>query len=391
MPDERAQRVLHVSRNMPPLVGGMERLNWHIANELQRRVELKILAPRGSAALAPSGVVSIEVPSGPLPIFLSLAALSAIRVARAFRPDVVIAGSGLMAPVAEMAARVTGAKSIAYVHGLDVIVDHAIYKAVWLPSIRRMDRVIANSRFTARLCEEAGVSMDRIGIVNPGVTVPPPLHDNDTRARAFREFHGLGDGPCLLSIGRMTARKGLREFVSGVLPRITARHPEVRLVVVGGEAVDALHSASHSSAELMEVAATSGVEQNLSLIGRIGDRELEDAWAASAVHVFPVREIPGDPEGFGMVAMEAAAHGVPTVAYAVGGVPDAVLDGTSGVLVQPGDEVGFAEAVDRTLSVGFVRESVRGWAEQFDWHLFGDAIERELSIAVVGGHDGRGQ
>src|SRR3546814_5157544 len=71
MPDERAQRVLHVSRNMPPLVGGMERLNWHIANELQRRVELKILAPRGSAALAPSGVVSIEVPSGPLPIFLS--------------------------------------------------------------------------------------------------------------------------------------------------------------------------------------------------------------------------------------------------------------------------------------------------------------------------------
>src|SRR3546814_4290613 len=86
-----------------------------------------------------------------------------------------------------MAARVTGAKSIAYVHGLDVIVDHAIYKAVWLPSIRRMDRVIANSRFTARLCEEAGVSMDRIGIVNPGVTVPPPLHDNDTRARAFRE------------------------------------------------------------------------------------------------------------------------------------------------------------------------------------------------------------
>src|SRR3546814_18737451 len=82
-----------------------------------------------------------------------------------------------------------------------------------------------------------------------------------------------------------------------------------------------------------------------------------------------------------MVAMEAAAHGVPTVAYAVGGVPDAVLDGTSGVLVQPGDEVGFAEAVDRPLSVGFVRESVRGWAEQFDWHLFGDAIERELSIA----------
>src|SRR3546814_18371987 len=130
------------------------------------------------------------------------------------------------------------------------------------------------------------------------------------------------------------------------MPRITARHPEVRLVVVGGEAVDALHSASHSSAELMEVAATSGVEQNLSLIGRIGDRELEDAWAASAVHVFPVREIPGEPEGFGMVAMEAAAHGVHTVAFAVGGVPGAATDGSSGVLVHHGEEVGFADAFE---------------------------------------------
>src|SRR3546814_20160863 len=128
MPYGRAQRVLHVSRNRPPRVGGMERLNWHIANELQRCVELKILAPRGSAALAPSGVVSIEVPSGPLPIFLSLAALSAIRFARAFRPDVVIAGSGLIAPVAEFAARVAGAKSISSVLGLGVLFVLAISK-----------------------------------------------------------------------------------------------------------------------------------------------------------------------------------------------------------------------------------------------------------------------
>lgn len=389
MSDERAQRFLHISRNMPPLVGGMERLNWHIADELRRRAELQILAPRGTAAVAPLGVVATEVPSRPLPVFIALAALSAIRIGRAFRPDVVLAGSGLMAPVAEIAARLAGAKSVVYVHGLDVIVDNAIYKAAWLPSIRRMDRVITNSRFTASLCEKAGVDRERIGIVHPGVTMPPPLDDNDGRARAFRELHGLGEGPCLLSIGRMTARKGLREFVSGVLPSIAARHPGVRLVVVGGEAVDALHSASHSSAELVEIAARSGVESNLALIGRIDDWELEDAWAAAAVHVFPVREIPGDPEGFGMVAVEAAAHGVPTVAYAVGGVPDAVLDGTSGVLVQPGDQAGFAAAVDRTLGAEFVRKLVRGWAERFDWNLFGDAVERELSIAVAGGHDGR--
>lgn len=374
---------------MPPLVGGMERLNWHIADELRGRAELRIVAPRGTASAAPPGVVATEVPASPLPVFIASAALSAMRVGRVFRPDVVLAGSGLMAPVAEMVARLTGAKSVAYVHGLDVIVDNAIYKAAWLPSIRRMDRVIANSRFTARLCVEAGVDSERVGIVHPGVTMPPPLDGEDGRARAFRERHELGDGPCLLSIGRMTARKGLREFVSVVLPKVAARHPGVRLVVVGGEAVDALHSAGHPLAELVEIAALSGVESNLSLIGRIDDQELEEAWAAVAVHVFPVKEIPGDPEGFGMVAVEAAAHGVPTVAYAVGGVPDAVLDGTSGVLVRPGDHAGFAEAVGRVLDAGFVREPVRGWAERFDWSLFGDAVEHELLIALAGGRDGR--
>lgn len=376
---------------MPPLVGGMERLNWHIADELHRRAHLEILAPRGSAAHAPIGINTNEVPSRPLSVFLASAALASIRVASKFKPDVVIAGSGLMAPVAEIAARFAGAKSVAYVHGLDVIVDNAIYKGLWLPSIRRMDRVIANSRYTACLCQGSGIAVERIGVVHPGVSMPALLQDEDRdeRARAFRETHGLGDGPCLLSIGRMTARKGLREFVSSVLPRIAARHPGVRLVVVGGEAVDALHSAKHTSADLSEIAAASGVEANLSLMGRISDEELKSAWTAAAVHVFPVREIQGDPEGFGMVAVEAAAHGVPTVAYATGGVPDAVLDGTSGILLKPGDEDGFVEAVDQTLASRFMRKSVREWAERFEWHRFGDAIKTELSLTVEREHNGR--
>jgi phosphatidylinositol alpha-1,6-mannosyltransferase len=391
MAEHGARRVLLVSRNMPPLVGGMERLNWHIAAELNRRLELQVVAPRGSAALAPAGVLTREVAPKPLGAFLALSMVAAIRAARAFRPDVVLAGSGLMAPVAELAARLVGAKAVAYVHGLDVAVENAIYEAFWLPSIRRMDRVVANSRFSARLCARAGVSSEVIGIVHPGVAARAMLPETLDRARAFRDSHGLGDGPCLLSIGRLTARKGLREFVCEVLPMIAARYPEVRLVVVGGEAIDALHSESHSMAELRKMATRAGVERNLSVVGRIPDDELEHAWAASAAHVFPVREIRGDPEGFGMVALEAASHGVPTIAYAVGGVPDAVHDGVSGTLVEPGDAAGFANAVDLALTGRFVRQSVMEWADHFDWHRFGDALEDQLSIAISGGRDGTGR
>src|SRR3546814_16851853 len=57
------------------------------------------------------------------------------------------------------------------------------------------------------------------------------------------------------------------------------------------------------------------------------DALLSVVYKAASAHIFPVREIPGDPEGFGMVAVEAAAHGVPTIAFATGGIVDAVAEG----------------------------------------------------------------
>ena len=49
-------RILHITRNLPPLVGGMERLNWHIADELSRYAQVQLIGPSGSAALRPSSL-----------------------------------------------------------------------------------------------------------------------------------------------------------------------------------------------------------------------------------------------------------------------------------------------------------------------------------------------
>ena len=60
-------RILHITRNLPPLVGGMERLNWHIADELSRRAQVQVIGPQGSAALKPANVDLSEVPLRPPP------------------------------------------------------------------------------------------------------------------------------------------------------------------------------------------------------------------------------------------------------------------------------------------------------------------------------------
>lgn len=378
MTESSRPRILLVTRNLPPLVGGMERLNWHMADELSRFAEVRVIGPSGSAALAPFGVKVLEVPLRPLWRFLLRTRSLARREAQSWSPDLVLAGSGLTAPAAIVAARACGAKTAAYVHGLDVAARHPVYRALWLPALQRMGRIIANSHSTAALAREAGVDPTRIGVVHPGVELPARLVDAGAAAH-FRAVHDLGSRPLLLSVGRLSARKGLREFVSNVLPRIVVEQPDVMLLIVGDAPRQALHARAQTVESIRAAAEASGMAGHVRFLGKLSDADLEVAYRSANVHVFPVRELPGDVEGFGMVAVEAAAHGLPTVAYAVGGVTDAVKETVSGRLVCAGDAPAFAAAVIEILRNPPGNERVRAFAAEFEWSSFGEAVWSQLA------------
>jgi phosphatidylinositol alpha-1,6-mannosyltransferase len=247
-----------------------------------------------------------------------------------------------------------------------------------------MDCVIANSRATAKLAEQMKIDPVRISIVNPGVSLPAhPLEMRDiTRLRAEQNW---GARPILLSVGRLTKRKGLREFVAEVLPKIAAYRPNVLLVVVGDAPTNSLLAESQTSESIREAARAAGVIENLEFLGVITDRDrLAGIYQAADVHVFPVRHIPNDPEGFGMVALEAAAYGVPTVSYATGGVIDAVAEGVSGYLLEPGENDAFAASVLRLLDNPLPKDGIRAFAEKFAWAHFGNRLTCKLPVV---GHE----
>ncbi len=380
MTSSQPPRVLLITRNFPPLWGGMERLNWHLAAELAKTCEVRVVGPAGAAAHAPAGVTVREAPLQPLRAFLWNAARLARAEARAWRPDVVLAGSGLTAPLALWAARACGARTAAYVHGLDLVVPHPVYRALWRPALRHIDTVIANSRATAALAEGIGILPARITIVHPGVELPAP--DPTARTR-FPAAHGIAaNAPLLLSVGRLTARKGLLEFVRDVLPRIAAARPDVLLAIVGDAPAHALYAQPQTPAAIQAAADAAGVGARVRFLGKLFGQDLADAYAAADVHVFPIRDLPNDPEGFGMVAVEAAAHGLPTVAYATGGVVDAVREGASGRLVPSGDAAAFSQAVIDILQAPPSAEALRAFATEFAWERFGqhvtDALARNI-------------
>ena len=378
IPHKPPSRILIITRNLPPLVGGMERLNWHMAEELAKDADVRLIGPAGSSDMAPSNVPVQEVALKPLARFLLAAQWRALGIAHSWKPSLIVAGSGLTAPVAWLSARFCGASSATYLHGLDIAIRHPLYRALWLPALRRMDRIIANSQATRQLAIDAGIDISRIEIVHPGADLPETPPDRATAAAGAENL--TGEGPVLLSVGRLTQRKGLREFVTEVLPKIVSAWPKAILLIVGDAPQDALRAEPQTQQSIQDAANAAGVGAHIRFLGVITDRDrLAALYRSADVHVFPVRHIPGDPEGFGMVAIEAAAEGLPTVAYATNGVVDAVSQGESGLLVPPGDSDAFSRAVLQMLDHPPSPSIVSRFAETFSWDRFGAGIRSAMN------------
>jgi phosphatidylinositol alpha-1,6-mannosyltransferase len=384
MPDCRQSNALAmlVTRNFPPLLGGMEKVNQHLLSALQVSGNTVLCGPAGCAIFAlPTRVVK-ESQLKPLPMFLLATLWHAVRLARRRRPAWVIAGSGLTAPIAWLAARCGGSKAAVYLHGLDILAPSRVYQSLWLPFIRRCDLVLVNSANTMRLAQAHGVRADRTFILHPGTDLPELDAD---AAHAFRKRYDFGQRPLLLSVGRLTQRKGLVEFVKRAMPAILSIYEDACLVVIGEEASDALHTRTGSERErILAAARDAGIESSVHFLGRCDEATLAAAYQAANLHIFPVLELSGDVEGFGMVALESAAHGLPSVAFAVGGVPDAVDENRSGVLVESGNYGKLSDAVIRQLAQtkdAATIVSCRDFAAGKAWPVFGKRLRTLLDIS----------
>lgn len=342
-----------VTRKYPPATGGMERLSFEITTRLSRRQQLRVIALRPSALRLPGSIVA--------------AAARVLAGCIAKRIVLLHVGDPVLAPLATI-ARVFGVPTVVTIHGLDVVYPSPLYRAYLWAFLRDFDAYVCISYAARRVAIDAGVPPDRIHVIGIGVDAAPLEPDP-----------GLRDDDRLLFIGRLVRRKGLEWFVRDVLPRVARTRPALRLVILGD---------GPERGAIEAEATAAGVAANLVWLGSAGDSTKADELARATVCVMPNVPVRGDIEGFGIVALEAAAAGCPLLASRLEGLCDAVTDGESGLLVPPGDDDAWVDALERWLADPKARADAGTRARQHvaahrTWKSTIDAYER-LLLDVTG-------
>lgn len=374
-------KILVITWNFPPRRGGIEYVMRHVCAGLRRNHSVFVITSYAKDRSADHP--AIFRPRWPgLPIFFVYALLQGTRLLYGNGEiKVVLGGSVLVTPVVLFLSRLFRRKAVVLAHGLDIVYPDTLYQALCVWWLKFCDRVIANSRYTAGLAEERRVPKASICAIPPGVDVETFCPGEISEAKKALAVEGR---KVLLYVGRMARRKGVTEFVGRSLPKIVARVPEVCFVIVGENPTESLTHREDVMGELMNVIKESGLQNHVRLLGWLKETDLVKVYQACDLMVLPARSMPGDAEGFGIVLLEAAAAGKPAIATRIAGIPDALEEGKSGILVAPEDYNSLSDAIVKMLRDDETRLAVGAYArrrveERFSWDKVLAKYERALS------------
>ena len=366
-------RLLVLAGDYPPAFGGIQKLGYGLCLALsQAGHELRAIAaaqPGDGELDATSGIPTVRCPT---PSRLRAAWNMGRAIWRLLRdgwtPEAIVATKWSPEGQAYLLARLDGRVPLVLMgHGREFLPEpHRRIRGVAQRAVLRAARgAIANSRFTASQLVAAGVAPDRVRVVHPGIDpdeFAPPADLNDARSRL-----AWPNGPTLLTVARLVRRKGV-DTVIAALPRIAESVPDVSYVVIGG---------GPEEERLRRQAEDLGVGRRLRMLGSASDTDKLAALHLCSVFVMPSRDLPAEPpEGFGIVYQEANLCGKPVIGARTGGIPEAVEDGVSGLLVEPDApdqlaDAGIALLTDPALATSLGEAGRKRATERFAWPVIG--------------------
>lgn len=243
-------------------------------------------------------------------------------------------------------------------HGLDVTspvpgsrrarLRNAVLRSAWL--------VTANSEYTKQQLRSCGVPEEKILLLQPGCSFRGDEADT-LSVQALRERLDLSGKRVLLTVGRLVQRKGIDTLLHALASFVPAQANFCSLIVGDGP----------ERAQLEKLAAELGLRATVHFLGDVDETTLPALYALCDAFVL-TPHAPSDsrdPEGFGIVYLEANAFGKPVVGTKTGGVPDAIVEGATGLLVPPDDPKALAETLQNLLRDEALRSRLGAAGQQY--------------------------
>lgn len=376
--------ILVITWNFPPRRGGIEYLINNLCAGLGKRHSVTVVTSHSQF----SGFCENVVFRAPWPGLIAFGTYALWRGARLLFRDpgknIIFGGSALLTPLVLILARLFGRKAVVQTHGLDIVHADALYQVLCVRWLKHCERIIANSTYTAALLRNAGVPEDRVTVIPPGID--PRRFAASQNIDAVRNELGFDDEKqIVMFVGRLAKRKGVKEFIEKSFVHARREVPAACFVVVGDNPLESLAHRDDVLAGIKQTVADLRLQEHVRLLGALADEQVTALYQIADVVVLPVLASKEDVEGFGIVLLEAAAASKPVVATRVGGIPDAVENGRSGILVEPGDYDEMTKALIALLRNDELRRSLGAYAanraqETFAWPKIIASYERALGL-----------
>lgn len=243
-------------------------------------------------------------------------------------------------------------------HGMDILLPllHTRKKFLVRSILKKAHSIIVNSEFTGTRLLDYGIDRNRVHIVYPCPVIVPT--DNSVPQDVSH------DEPLILSVARLTNRKG-HEYILAALPELIPLFPRLIYVIVGD---------GPNRAQLEEYVRIHGLSDHVRFVGT-PDRAQTGKWFAQCtLFAMTPHDLPGDQESFGIVYLEANAFGKPVIGTRCGGIPEAVIDGVTGLLVEQEQSGAIRQAIQYLLrnpayAVSLGTQGRARVVREFQWHI----------------------
>jgi glycosyltransferase involved in cell wall biosynthesis len=367
--------------------GGIARYTSTFASVLgelvgSENVHVLVLLDKPGVKQSPKGFRILKaVAERPTAIAKLRFAGEALRVARS-RYDLIICSHLALAPIAAAARLAFGCRYWISCYGIEAW--RSLPRLEFL-ALERAALVLPISHFTAKMLNEvSGLSYNKMRILYnaiPNDFASALVTPNGVEPIAVRASR---DTRVVLSVGSLSKSVAYKGFdvVIRALPKVLEAVPNVLYVIVGD---------GDNKENLKGLAAEIGVGDRVDFAGEVSDAELAAYYRACDIFVLPSRTVQRngywEGEGFGFVYIEAALAGKPVIGSRDGGAGEAVLGGTTGLLVDPTSASEVSDALVRLLRNRQLAEEMgwegRKWAERsFSASSMAHALEPLLNAYV---------